>query len=65
VRDAVQRLADLGRRDEGLPPLDVPDLPDHALADAVAVVGADAIEAAGSSYDEVLAVLQAVLGAAG
>jgi hypothetical protein len=48
----LRRLAELGTELEGTVPHDVPDLPDHSLADAAAVIGGDVLEALSSRRDQ-------------
>lgn len=51
-RDAVRRLlVELAGLGDALEPHELPDLPDHALPDALAVLGGDAIDAAQRSAD--------------
>ncbi len=45
VRHALQQLADLGARHEGLPSRPVPDIGLHALADQLLVLTRDAVAA--------------------
>lgn len=60
VRPAVQRLADLARRAEGLEPLPVPDLAPHGWADLLRVVVDDLLlatsagEGAASAAEDLL-----------
>jgi hypothetical protein len=51
VRDALVQLVELDRAAERCEQRALPDLPVHALADAVAVVGGDALEALGRRPD--------------
>jgi hypothetical protein len=53
ARGLLTRLVELDDRLEGTGPHVVPDLPDHGLADALAVIGGDVLEALVSRRDEV------------
>lgn len=48
VHEVLCALAELG---DSIEPRQVPELPDHAMADAVAVIGGDAVDAAQRSAD--------------
>jgi hypothetical protein len=50
----LARLAELDDRLEGTGPHDVPDVPDHGLADALAVIGGDVLESLVSRRDAVV-----------
>jgi hypothetical protein len=52
VQAAVARLAELVGRAEGHPTGPLPAIPDHALADALAVIGGDAIVALEADRDD-------------
>lgn len=45
VKELLDRIGDLAAQAEHRTPRRVPDLPDHALADALVVLGADLISA--------------------
>lgn len=47
----LRQLAALDAAVEQTPRADVPDLPDHALADATAVIGGDVLEALSDTRD--------------
>jgi hypothetical protein len=55
VTDLLNEMERTTARLEGRPPKTLPAVPDHVLADAVAVVGGDAVGAAGRERDESMA----------